>query len=299
MKIALATCMTLPEPDVDQALLVAALESRGAVVRHLPWDDTNESIREDELVVIRSTWNYYKDVDAFLEWVDRTGRVTRILNPPSVIRSNARKTYLGDLERRGIDIVPTEFVARNEARRVEEIVTTRGWDTIVIKPVVSAASFSTQRFETARLDEAQRFLDDLTRDRDVMVQRWMPAVDGYGERSLVWIDGELTHAIRKSPRFTGGVEVVSEQVPISDAERAFAERTLAPLAKELLYARVDVVPDESGPPAGDGAGPTLRLMELELIEPSLFLKQSSRALDRLAAAILREASGGAAASRSA
>ncbi len=297
MKIALATCMKLAEPDVDEVLLVAALEARGAAVRLLPWDDTNESAHEDELVVIRSTWNYYTDVDAFLEWVDRTGRVTRILNPPSVIHSNARKTYLRDLERRGIDIVPTEFVRRNEVRRVEEIVTAREWDTIVVKPVVSAASFSTQRFESARLDDAQRFLDDLTRERDVMVQRWMPAIDSYGERSLVWIDGELTHAIRKSPRFVGGVEVVSEEVPIADAERAFAENVLAPLAKELLYARVDVVPDESDSPAGDNAGQTPRLMELELIEPSLFLKQSTHALDRLTTAILREASGGAAAAR--
>ena len=292
MKIALATCMKLPEADTDEALLVAALESRGATVRLLPWDDTTESAHPDELIVIRSTWNYYTNVDAFLEWVDRAAGVTRILNPSSVIRSNVRKTYLRELERRGIDVVPTEFIARDEVRRIEEIVTTRGWETVVIKPVVSASSFKTQRFESARLDEAQRFLDDLSRERDVMVQRWMPAIDGYGERSLVWIDGELTHAIRKSPRFFGGVEVVSEEVPIADAERAFAENVLAPLAKDLLYARVDVVPDDSDSPAGDDAGQPLRIMELELIEPSLFLKQSSRALDRLATAILREASDG-------
>jgi len=105
------------------------------------------------------------------------------------------------------------------------------------------------------------------------------------ERSLVWIDGELTHAIRKSPRFAGGSESVSDEQPIAPDERALAERVLAPLSGELLYARVDVVRD-------DDAGGAPRLMELELIEPSLFLRQCPRALDRLASAIVRHAAHG-------
>ena len=111
-----------------------------------------------------------------------------------------------------------------------------------------------------------------------MVQRWMPSVETYGERSLVWIDGEITHAIRKTPRFAGGVEQVSGEVPIADDERAFAERALAPFASELLYARVDMVRDAEG---------VLRIMELELIEPSLFFQQSPAALARFVTAINR------------
>jgi len=286
MQIAVATCMQLPEADVDEALLVHALEARGANVRLLPWDDDRQCARDDELVVVRSTWNYHRDLDAFVRWVDRTERVTRMLNPPSVIRANTRKTYLRDLEQRGIAVVPTEFVTRNEPRSIEEITTRRKWETIVVKPVVSAASFCTQRFESTRASEAQRFLEELVRERDAMVQPWMPSVETYGERSLVWIDGEVTHAVRKSPRFTGGAETVSEsEVPITSEERAFAERIVAPLANELLYARIDVVPDPTGAEAGQG----LRVMELELIEPSLFLKQSARALERLTTAILRHA----------
>jgi hypothetical protein len=179
-----------------------------------------------------------------------------------------------------VPIVPTEFVRRGSTRRLDDILHAHGWDAVVVKPVVSAGSFRTERFSTATAAAGQGFLDGLVAERDAMVQRWMPSVETYGERSLVWIDGVITHGVRKTPRFSGGVEQVSGEVPIADDERAFAERALAPFASDLLYARVDMVREDDG---------TLRLMELELIEPSLFLRQSPLALDRFAAAIARRA----------
>ncbi|MBN9166105.1 MAG: hypothetical protein BGO98_49645 [Myxococcales bacterium 68-20] len=280
MKVALATCTTLPAPDADQALLVGALEDAGASVRLLAWDDPMNAPDAGELVVIRSTWNYFEDVDGFLAWVERTAKTTHLFNPASIVRQNARKTYLRDLSRRGIDVVPTEYAMKGDARSIPDVTRERGWDAIVIKPVVSAGSFSTQRFAATEAAAAQRFLDELTRERDAMIQPWMPSVDTYGERSLVWIDGELTHAIRKSPRFSGSTEAVSAAMPIAPEERAFAEKVLEPIATDLLYARVDVVRDENG---------VLRLMELELIEPSLYLVQCPPALARLTRAIVRRA----------
>jgi hypothetical protein len=284
MKVAIVTCKKLPEPDVDQELLTSALTARGAHVRMLPWDDDGLCPDDDELVVIRSTWNYFEDVERFLAWVTRTGKATRLYNPASVIRRNAKKTYLRELEERGIDVVPTEWAMRDPGnpspKSVDAIMRERGWETVVIKPVVSAGSFKTQRFDASTVEGAQRFLDELRAERDVMIQRWMPSVDTYGERSLVWIDGDFTHAIRKSPRFVGGHEAVSGEVPIAPKERAFAERVLEPIRDDILYARVDMVEDETG---------KMRLMELELIEPSLFLKQCPAALDRLVAGIVSRA----------
>lgn len=280
MKVALATCTKLPAPDADQGLLVAALEDAGASVRLLAWDDATDAPEAGELVVIRSTWNYFEDVDGFLAWVDRTSKTTRLLNPASIVRHNARKTYLRDLSRRGIGVVPTEYAMKGDARSIPDVMRERGWDAIVIKPVVSAGSFSTQRFGATEAGAAQRFLDELTRERDAMIQPWMPSVDAYGERSLVWIDGAVTHAIRKSPRFSGNAEEVSAAMPIAPEERAFAEKVLEPIGTDLLYARVDVVRDESGLPC---------LMELELIEPSLYLVQCPPALERLTRAIVRRA----------
>jgi glutathione synthase/RimK-type ligase-like ATP-grasp enzyme len=251
----------------------------------LAWDGGAESA-PDELVVLRSTWNYYADIDGFLAWVERTAARSRMCNPSAIVRGNAKKTYLGELAEAGFRVTPTAYVGRGASARVDVIARERGWDdprpaALVIKPVVSAGSFLTERFEASARAEAQRFLDEITKGRDVMIQPWMASVETYGERALVWIDGELTHAVRKSPRFASGAESVSEAVPITPEERAFADEILARRAKGLLYARVDVVRD------ADGA---TRLMELELIEPSLFLKQLPAALDRLVAGIVARAS---------
>jgi hypothetical protein len=281
MRVAIATCKAPPEPDPDEELLLAALGRAGLEATALPWDDDTSPFAEQDLVVLRSTWNYYERVEAFIAWAARVGTATRVLNPPSVVAWNAKKTYLAELEKRGIEIVPTAFVGRGEKRRVEDVLGERGWDEIVIKPLVSAGSYRTERFSRASMSAAQDFFVGLVADRDAMVQRWMPSVETYGERSLVWIDGEVTHAIRKTPRFAGGVEQVSGAVEVAPEERAFADRVLGPFASDLLYARVDMVRDADG---------TLRLMELELIEPSLFLEQSPRALERFVEAIVHRAS---------
>ena len=114
----------------------------------------------------------------------------------------------------------------------------------------------------------------------VMVQPYVRSVDGHGERSLVFIDGKLSHAIRKTPRFGTDHERVSEAMPIDEIERSFAERVMACVDTELLYARVDIARDERGAPM---------VMELELIEPSLFLRQHPPAAVLLATAIVRAA----------
>ncbi|MBX3188445.1 MAG: hypothetical protein KF819_15615 [Labilithrix sp.] len=278
-RVGLASCKRLPEPDPDQELLCDALARAGMDPRILAWDDDDalSLVADQRLVVLRSTWNYFERHEAFVDWADRASRVTRLFNPSPVVAWNAEKTYLSKLAERGVEIVPTEIVARGETRRLAEILDARGWDEVVIKPVVSAGSFRTERFARSEIDEGERFLSELVRDRATMVQKWMASVQAYGERSLVWIDGALTHAIRKSPRFAGGHEEVSSEVPIAADEAAFAERAVAPFAHDLLYARIDMVRDET----------SLRIMELELIEPSLFLAQAPRALERLVEAIDR------------
>jgi hypothetical protein len=103
-------------------------------------------------------------------------------------------------------------------------------------------------------------------------------VNDYGERSLVWIDGALSHAIRKSPRFSGDREAITGPFPIADDERAVAEAALAPYADQILYGRCDLARDEHGQP---------RVMELELVEPSLFFARQPGAAARYVAGLLR------------
>jgi glutathione synthase/RimK-type ligase-like ATP-grasp enzyme len=283
MRIAIATCKNIPEPDPDETLLLDALARAGADARLLAWDDPAAPFADHDLVVLRSTWNYFRDIEGFMAWAERTAKSTRFLNPVSVVRAHVVKTYLADLARRGIDIVPTEMIAHGETADFAKILAKHGWSEVVVKPLASAASYRTERFTAAEADRGQAFLEALVRDRAAMVQKWMPAVNDHGERSLVWIDGAITHAIRKTPRFAGGVEQVSGEVPIAPEERAFAERAIAAAqswcgpGEELAYGRVDMIRDEG----------VLRVMELELVEPSLYFLQCPRALERFVLRLVR------------
>jgi hypothetical protein len=274
--VALATCKNIPEPDVDEPLLVAALERAGVPARVLAWDDDSVDWSAPRLTVIRSTWNYYLRPREFLAWAHRHG--DRILNPPAVIEWNHHKQYLRELEKAGVPVVPTLWFRQHSSISFGALFTDQGWTDVVVKPAVSAGSYRTSRLAGPPFDDD--LVQGLVDAGDAMMQPYVASVDTYGERSLVWIDGEITHAVRKSPRFVGQDEVVSDVTAIADDERALATRVLASrqVVGSPLYARVDLVRDAEGRPM---------LSELELIEPSLFLRQSPVALDRFVSAIAR------------
>lgn len=279
LDVALATCATLPEPDLDDAPLREALAGVGLTARSLAWDDPGAPFDDARVVLLRSTWNYVHRLDDFLAWVDAVG--PRLLNPPALVRWNHHKSYLDDLAARGVATVPTVFAGRGGGESLGGILRARGWADAVAKPAVSAGSFETRRVRDDGADEG--WFEAATRARVMMVQPYVRSVDGHGERSIVRIDGAVTHAIRKTPRFAGQHERVSaDALAVADDERDFAARAVraaeAIAGAAALYARVDVVRDDAG---------GLQLMELELIEPSLFLPQAPAAAGRLAAALAR------------
>jgi glutathione synthase/RimK-type ligase-like ATP-grasp enzyme len=277
--VALVSCRELPEPDPDAGPLASALAAAGIDARVLAWDDPRAPWAETRLAVLRSPWNYPHHLQAFLTWAARVASFAELWNPLHVVRFSAHKGYLLALEQAGVPVTPTVLLPRGSRTTLTALLAERGWDEAVVKPVVSAASFRTRRVHAARPEEGEVHLRHLVRERDVLVQRYLPAVEDHGERALVWVDGALTHAVRKSPRFEGEAECVSrEAVPISPAEADLARRALAAAPGPLLYARVDVAPGPGGDPL---------LMELELVEPSLFFAQGPIALERLVAALRR------------
>jgi len=276
--VALVTCRRLPEPDPDQDLLLSALSEAGLDAQLLAWDDPEADPSAFDLCVLRSCWNYYEDAHAFRSWIDSSETVTDLVNPATIVRWNLHKAYLRDVELAGLPVIPTEWCTQGEQVRLADTMDARGWHDVVVKPSISAGSYRTRRFHRDESADGQIFLDDLLSERDAMIQRTIAAANGPGEKALVWIDGEVTHAITKSPRFAGGVEELSDALPVSDAERRLADRALGCVDAGLLYARVDVMTD------GDGI--TL-ISELELMEPSLYLLQSPPALDRFVAAMAR------------
>jgi hypothetical protein len=276
--VALVTCLELPEPDPDEELLLEALRQAGIRAELLSWDDSQADPGAFDLCVLRSCWNYYEDPKAFFAWIAAAASCSRVANPANVVRWNLHKRYLQRLEPADVSIIPTAWFEQGQIVDLIATMRARGWDDVVVKPAVSARSFCTQRFRIDQVGEGQAFLAALVRERDAMVQRYMPAVEGAGEQALVWISGEFTHAVRKSPRFAGGVERVSDALSVSYQEKAIANRALSCVDGELLYARVDVMNDDDG---------NLLVSEIELMEPSLFLLQCPAALERFVRAIGR------------
>lgn len=278
-RIANVTASTLPQPDPDEGLFVAAVRARGHQVEVVAWDDATVDWASFELAVLRSTWNYVHHLDAFRSWLARASTQTRLENPPAAVQWNLDKRYLRELAAEGVSTVPTRFVERDDATPSSDVLA--DLDDVVIKPIISAGSFATDRFRLTQPGERARavaFLDELRSAREMMVQPYQRAIDEVGERSLVFVDGVFTHAMKKRPRFLSGPIAVEGPLPASEAELALAKRLLARFESSLLYARVDVIADATG---------GLQLMELEITEPYLTLDRCPLALDAFVTAVCR------------
>lgn len=269
--VALATCLQTDEPDDDRDRLAQALSSAGITNAWMAWDDPNARFADARIVILRSTWNYIHHRDAFLTWADALG--FRLVNPPPVVRWNTHKRYLKELEDAGFPTVPTVLVPKGARAVLGDLLKKKHWFSAVAKPAVGAGSFCTRRVTK---DDDAWFSEQLAL-RDMLLQPYVGAVETSGERAVVYIEGEVTHAVRKSPRFSDGVER-TEPVPVADDERELATRVMSWVMRTLpsgglLYGRVDLIRTDDG----------LQIMELELTEPSLFFAHSRAALDRFVA----------------
>jgi glutathione synthase/RimK-type ligase-like ATP-grasp enzyme len=255
-----------PEPwrwafDVEAEALIAA----GAEVEPLAWTEADDLSRFD-LVLPLVAWGYHLEYARWLAFLDRVEKSgIPMINPPALLRWNSDKAYLAELADRGVPTVPTLAVEAccdadlEEARRRFES------DWLVIKPPVSASATGTHRLGPS---------DDLPTDsrrKPMIVQPLIEEIARTGEFSLMLFDGEFSHSVVKRPKsgdfrvqpHLGGVTLPSEPPP---GAVELAKQALAAAPAKATYARVDIVPDDEG---------TLRIMELELIEPALFLDHAA------------------------
>ena len=287
-RVLLATCAEVAALDADDAPLVALLAARGASASPAVWTDPAAGWDEADLVVVRSTWDYYPRRDAFLAWA---GGLPRVLNGAEVLAWNTDKSYLRELAAAGLPVVVTTWVGPGDAYEVPTV-------EHVVKPAVSGGSKDTARYRPGEEDASRAHVTALqAQERLVMVQPYLRAVDEVGETGLLFLDGRFSHAIRKGAILRPGGALVTglyaeeaiEAREPSAAERELAEVVLDALPyprAELLYARVDLVPGADGSPV---------LLELELTEPSLFLRTAPGAAERFADAIaarVRDGGGG-------
>ncbi|MFN3866046.1 MAG: RimK family alpha-L-glutamate ligase [Demequina sp.] len=271
-RIAIVTTVEMPVPDADEELLLPLLPEAELVC----WDDASVDWSRYDLTLLRSTWNYTDHLDAFLAWARRVSEVSRLMNPVETIRWNTDKRYLDDLAKKGFATVPTVFVEPGQATDA------RALDGhIVVKPSVGAGSSGAKMFRDDPAGASAHLHALHEQGRTAMIQPYLNAVDTAGETALIYVAGEFSHAVRKAAILSKGMSwstglYADEKVVATEAtqaERALADRIVATLP-DLAYARVDLLPTDSGPV----------VLELELTEPSLFLALGDGAAERAASA---------------
>lgn len=279
-RIAFVTCAAFPSLYEDDVPLADALAAAGVEVAPAVWGDPAVDWAGFDLLLLRSTWDYHERRADFHAWVRRAGALAPLWNPPGVVAWNTDKTYLRRLAERGVPTVPTRWLAAGSPTDLAALVVAEGWTEAIVKPTVGLGSSGLLRVGSDALADgsAQAHLDELLGAGDAMAQPFLGSLERVGELSMLFFGGAFSHALHKRPPagefrvqpYFGAVEVPATPTP---AERAVADAVLACVEQEILYARVDLV-------AGDDGAPLL--MELELIEPALYLGVDPASADRFA-----------------
>jgi glutathione synthase/RimK-type ligase-like ATP-grasp enzyme len=296
--IAFATTTTdvVQEYDFDRALHDEAFASAGLSLDHCVWWDPDVSWEAYDLVVIRSPWDYVERLAEFRHWLRTVDAMGTLRNPAAVVEWNLDKRYLSELADQGVPVIPTQFVSTTEAAATA--LSSHGGE-VVVKPVVSAGSRKTGRFE-ADDPSALALADDiLAGGLAAMIQPCVASVATSGEISAILFNGAISHAIRKGPilslggGFLGG-RYAEETSPASLSGRqrevvGAAAAAVGRLAAErfattspLLYARIDLVTLDDGSDV---------VLEVELAEPTFFLASDPDAAGRFVSAVQEQAGG--------
>ncbi|MGB7922161.1 MAG: hypothetical protein WCF57_02830 [Pyrinomonadaceae bacterium] len=281
-KVAFVTYSGLPRLTEDDRLAIAHLRERGAETEAVLWDSKEVQWEEFDSVVLRSCWEYHLRVEEFQAWVERMERTgVALWNPPPVVRSNMDKRYLKELAQKGVAVAPSVWLEKGASVNLEAVLREHDWEQAVLKPTISMTAYKTWLTTRARAGRDEAAVREMLKSSGVMIQRFVPEVRTKGEWSFIFFRKEYSHAVLKRAKpgdfrvqndFGGYLEDASPPGSLVEQAQAIVDMEEGP----LLYARVDGV-DVDG---------TLVLMELELIDPVLFLGNDDHAPGSFAGAIM-------------
>ena len=280
MDIALATCAAYPNLSEGDQHLPAAFAAQGLDARAVVWNDPAEPWREAGTVLIRSAWDSHLQPDAFRAWAQAVDAQARLYNPARLVTWNLHKAYLKALASRGVPVTPTVWFDRGHAPNLIDTLDRSGWPRLVVKPAISAGAAGVCVVDRATALEQQAAVDALAAAHDLMLQPYLDAFETEGERSYIFIGGQFSHAVQRPPTLASAQRgfdaprAIPQPVP---AELRLTQAVTAALPEGWLYARVDVATNNDG---------VVRLQEVELIEPALFLSLDPGATQRLVHALI-------------
>jgi len=281
--VAFITYAEAPDLTPSDQLAVAALADRELQARAVIWNDAKTDWAAFSALIMRSCWDYFLHPDEFSAWLEQMERAgIPVWNPIEMLRWNMDKYYLSDLQEAGVRIPPSLWLPKGARVQLAELLSERGWAQAVVKPVISAGAYRTLTVNAAEAADAQTELEGMLAEGAVLVQAFLEEVQSKGEWSLIFLGGEFSHAVLKTPgdgdfrvqEHLGGSVQAAEPPPYLVQQ---AEDILAQVDVDLLYARVDGVEQDG----------QLILMELELLEPSLFFEQAPGAAGRFAQLVVK------------
>jgi len=279
--IALVTSEEVPQLEPDSQRLLPALAERGLQPLPAVWTDPAVDWPSFDAIVVRSPWDYFMRAAQWADWLDRVEAAgVPMFNPNNVVRWNSHKSYLQQLAAAGVPVVDTVMTQGSTGADLRDLMAGAGWDDAIVKPAIDGGAM--RLFRVRDVEDPQARFDELVAMGDVLVQPFLPSIVEHGELSLIYFGGELSHTVRKTAKpgdirvqpVWGGAYVLEGQT--SEAVRV-AERIFDAIEADLLYARVDLV---------RGLDDHLQLIELEVIEPLLFLELDDAAPGRFADALV-------------
>ena len=285
--VALVTCQNLPDWEVDDHPLWKSLKDLGIHVLHPIWNDAHFDWSQCDVVIPRTTWDYQQHADEFLQWMTHVNQVSHLLNPLSVMQWNLDKHYLQSF---ADHIPPTHWFAKGSTYTSEQLLALchqYGWQRAFLKPCIAASSWGSLRFhaDTQGIETAVTHLNQWLSTHDMMMQPYFSGVEKQGEVSCIFFNHQFSHAVRKVP-VAGDYRVQDDygacDYPWQPSEDVLQScqhilNQLTHLYEAVLYARCDFLFNDQG---------QAHLIELELIEPSLFFRHDSSSPQRFAQAIV-------------
>ncbi|MBI1318529.1 MAG: hypothetical protein GC168_06235 [Candidatus Hydrogenedens sp.] len=281
LRCVLLSCDDLTDFTVDDDLLLEPFAAQGWQAEFVPWNAPDVDWSRYDAAIIRATWDYTFHLPDFLDTLQRIESLgVPLFNPWRVAAWNAHKGYLLELEAQGVPIVPTRVVDRETNLR--GLFDTFSVDELVIKPMVSAGAYNTFRFTRDAVPEIEAKLRGPMGEADLMAQPFVASLLSQGEYSLFYFNGAYSHAVVKQPT-PGDFRVQEEHggiispVQPSAALRAAGDAALAAVPEDCLYARVDLLESPEG---------EWQVIEIELIEPSLYFRMDKGSPERFVRAFL-------------
>lgn len=264
-------------------MLIEPMSKYGWIAEEVSW--RNESVNWDDydVVIVRSTWDYQDAPDAFMKTMQSIDNSSAVLeNSLATLEWNINKAYLKDIEEQGVRIVPTRWFETFDGGGIADVVRSWECEEFILKPLVSANADHTYRLTLASFQEQASILGKVFEQRPFMLQPFIHSIVTEGEYSLFYFAGEYSHSILKKPKqndFRVQEEHGGELELVEPAKvlKELAQTTLKTLPDDPLYARLDFIRTEEG----------FAVMEVELIEPSLYFNMDDNSAQRFVDVFIR------------